>query len=154
MTQIQQQIAARLRKVEHRIVPDKNTGCWIWTGSTTKKGYPQMHFGKGPANVHRLMAALSHGFDMNDPQIEIKRTCKNQSCVQPKHLFVHNMTPDPAAVALKNSQFLCGRVEGDEGLRFRASLITRGISMQIALREAIGLYLDKHETKRSGAEEP
>jgi len=63
--------------------------CLIWTGPTNKDPlYGVFTAFGGRLIAHRVAYELSHGFI--PPKAHIGHTCKNQLCVKPEHLFLHN----------------------------------------------------------------
>lgn len=75
----------------------KSDGCWLWTGSTSGKGYGQLTAPKGiaPYRAHRLSwewhvgpipkgMFVCHNCDTNYPVGDIT----SRRCVRPDHLFL------------------------------------------------------------------
>ena len=63
---------------------DDVTGCWVWQGYTSPKGYGQMKF-QGRAHwVHRVSHATFNGGIPDG--MTINHTCSNPSCCNPDHL--------------------------------------------------------------------
>lgn len=66
---------------------DETTGCWLWTGSTTK-GYGSMHTSMGvPAYAHRVSFAI-HNPDVSISGMVVCHRCDTPRCVNPEHLFL------------------------------------------------------------------
>jgi hypothetical protein len=61
---------------------DEDTGCWVWTGSKTQKGYGR--FG------HRLAHRTSYELLVGPiPEgLVIDHLCRNRGCINPVHLEV------------------------------------------------------------------
>lgn len=69
-------------RFEERVVPEPNTGCWLWTGALNAKGYGRF----GNAMAHRVALqlvgrAVPTGF-------EVDHKCSVRACVNPAHLDV------------------------------------------------------------------
>lgn len=63
--------------LDDRIIPEPNSGCWIWLGPLNKKGYPQ--------NArHRQMYTLHKG--PIPKGLELDHLCRVRCCVNPDHL--------------------------------------------------------------------
>jgi len=83
----------RWRQINHMILSnvriDKETGCWLWTGTRTSEGRPQLSLhGKlrYPLKAQRVAFTQLHGFLA--PQEPIYHSCENRmDCVNPFHMF-------------------------------------------------------------------
>lgn len=59
-------------------------GCWEWQGARDKRGYGRLTFANRSWLVHRLMFALTNGFDVLGPALD--HLCRNHACINPAHL--------------------------------------------------------------------
>jgi hypothetical protein len=75
----------RLRKLllENTKIEDGEDGCWIWTGSVTKRGYGRINRNDNRA-IHRL--AYTTFVAPVPPDLELDHTCENKRCWRPEHL--------------------------------------------------------------------
>jgi len=69
--------------------PEPNTGCWLWTGEITKRGYGRLMVQDG-----RWRHVLAHRFSYErfvgpiPDGLCIDHKCRCRSCVNPNHLQV------------------------------------------------------------------
>lgn len=64
------------------------SGCWIYNGCKTPRGYPLIRaFGK-MRNASRVVAHIYHGLDIEDENLVARHLCNNTSCVNPEHIAV------------------------------------------------------------------
>jgi len=60
------------------------SGCWIWTGAVSQKGYGQMKWRGREHRAHRVSYALLKGPLLEG--LELDHLCRVTSCVNPAHL--------------------------------------------------------------------
>jgi len=68
----------------------RGSGCWLWTGTVTSRGYGKIGLGsavEGEVLAHRLSWELANGKPVPDSLYVLHR-CDNPLCVNPDHLFV------------------------------------------------------------------
>lgn len=78
----------RTRPRFERFVEKLPTGCWIWTGATSRVGRAmRAHFGMGSRAclANRVAYALANG--PFDAQLQVTQWCKNTLCMNPAHLL-------------------------------------------------------------------
>lgn len=74
--------------LEEKIIPEPNSGCWLWIGMETR-GYGRVHLPtktnkKGYCPAHRFIYEFYNGPVSDD--LEIDHLCRNPFCVNPEHL--------------------------------------------------------------------
>jgi HNH endonuclease len=66
------------------IEPVTESGCWIWHGPTSEKGYAKTYYRKRDWRVHRLMYELFIGQIPN--AVVCDHRCRVRCCVNPYHI--------------------------------------------------------------------
>lgn len=67
-----------------RTSPEPNSGCWLWTGGVTDRGYAQITRNRRSELVHRVIYELTYGpIPLN---LQIDHLCRVRCCVNPQHL--------------------------------------------------------------------
>lgn len=61
------------------------SGCWIWTGATTKKGYGLITRGGENMYIHRLSYEENKG--PIPAGLQILHTCDVKCCANPDHIY-------------------------------------------------------------------
>jgi hypothetical protein len=65
-----------------RIIPEPNSGCWLWTGRIDRKGYGRTEI-RGFSLAHRLSLSVVQRLD---PLLTVDHKCEMKCCVNPLHL--------------------------------------------------------------------
>lgn len=67
-----------------RVMPEPNSGCWLWMGHVLPNGYPTFRIGTKNVYAYRYSYVL-HGGVIPDGY-EVDHKCCNPVCVNPAHL--------------------------------------------------------------------
>lgn len=73
-----------LSRFEARIVPEPNSGCWIWIGGRTPKGYGRVQVDWKRKEAH--VVAYRHFVGPVPAGLQLDHLCRLPSCVNPTHL--------------------------------------------------------------------
>ena len=76
-----------LSRLLAKVVPEPNSGCWLWVGAATRKGYGHMKFRSGFLKAHRISFLLHRGGPIPRGMV-VCHSCDVPSCVNPDHLFL------------------------------------------------------------------
>ena len=71
-------------RFEAKMIPEPNTGCWLWIAADQPTGYGQMWTGRTREGAHRISYKMFCG-EIADG-LEIDHRCRNRWCVNPDHL--------------------------------------------------------------------
>jgi len=71
-------------RLENKIIPEPNSGCWIWIPEGHPKGYGFAKYKAMGHRAHRLVYSLLVGKIPNGLVIDHK--CRVRCCVNPEHL--------------------------------------------------------------------
>lgn len=76
----------RYGPIEHlaRFTVDDQSGCWVWQGAVSRKGYGSIKIGRRGFSAHRwfyetLVGPIPDG-------LQLDHLCRNRACVNPNHL--------------------------------------------------------------------
>ena len=68
-----------------RVLPEPNSGCWLWTGALNRLGYGVVHSRKrGGKFAHRLAYQVWRG--EIPAKFDIDHLCRVRCCINPDHL--------------------------------------------------------------------
>lgn len=76
-----------LERLMERVIPEPNSGCWLWIGGLYPRGYGMAFLPGGkPVLAHRAML-IAHGIDVPAGAV-VRHTCDLPCCVNPDHLRI------------------------------------------------------------------
>lgn len=70
----------------HLVMPEPNSGCWLWEGALNKDGYGRARYLHKDALAHRVSYQISYGAIPSG--LNVLHKCDNPPCVNPGHLWV------------------------------------------------------------------
>ena len=73
-----------LERFWDKVMPEPNSGCWLWTGAIDATGYSHIHVGKRTERAHRISYELFCG--PIPKGLHIDHLCRVRCCVNPAHL--------------------------------------------------------------------
>ena len=72
--------------LEHRSIPEPNSGCRLWLAFLNATGYGQIRYKKRAYQAHRLAWIAKHG---PIPEgLQVLHKCDVRSCINPDHLWL------------------------------------------------------------------
>jgi len=89
------------QRFEDKVIPEPNSGCWLWDGAASK-GYGQIGVGGKLLYAHRVSWERTHG-DIPEGSHVLHR-CDVTLCVNPDHLFLGTHKDNMRDMAKKGRQ--------------------------------------------------
>jgi hypothetical protein len=121
-------------RIENKILPEPNSGCWLWLGAVNEDGYGRV--GVRDGELWRNAHAHRHVYELLVGPIaagkHLLHRCDNPCCVNPDHLF--QGTPKT------NKEDSVAKGRHVHGERHPASKLTDETALQIL--HASGKYRD------------
>ena len=74
------------QRFDEKYVPVTESGCWLWTACTNKKGYGRLSYKGKLGYAHRIAYQLHKG-DIPEDML-VLHDCDNPTCVNPEHLHL------------------------------------------------------------------
>lgn len=71
---------------EKFVIPEPNSGCWLWVGATLRDGYGNLNLNYSNIVAHRAMWEFRHEMEMPRDLLAC-HTCDTPSCVNPDHVW-------------------------------------------------------------------
>jgi hypothetical protein len=84
---------------DRHIIPEPNSGCWLWDGATNNDGYGTIRRNKTTRSAHRYAFEIANGNIQNG--LCVCHKCDVPSCVNPDHLFSGTHTDNMRDRSLK-----------------------------------------------------
>jgi len=75
---------ALLERIQRNLVPEPNSGCWIWTACVNRDGYGKISVSGRDRVAHRVAYELLVGPIPDGMQLD--HLCRTLACVNPEHL--------------------------------------------------------------------
>ena len=76
-------------RLDYYVIPEPNTGCWLWVGTYAYCGYGKLGIGKKFYQAHRLSWERYNGLIPDG--MHVCHKCDTPACINPQHLFLGTM---------------------------------------------------------------
>lgn len=98
-------------RFENNIIPEPNSGCWLWAGREYGKGYGALSVNNRNALAHRVSYEIYKGPITGGLHVDHK--CRVRCCVNPDHLrlltLAANVLAGTGVTAVNAAKTHCGR---------------------------------------------
>jgi len=106
------QFSSLRERFDAQYEPVTESGCWIWTGSLSSRGYGTIKHKYKTKSAHRVSYELHHG-EIQEGKV-VCHKCDNPSCVNPSHLYAGTLS-DNARDKVKRNR--CNPTRGTKNPR-------------------------------------
>jgi len=104
---------------ESRVIPEPNSGCWLWIAGHDRNGYGLM---TGNAKAHRVSYELHRG--PIPAGVLVCHKCDTRCCVNPDHLFLGSEKDNSEDMSRKG-RAACGQKHWNSSLTERHVIAIR-----------------------------
>jgi hypothetical protein len=125
-----------ISRFESKINKERN-GCWLWTGTITKRGYGQFKLNGKMASAHRVSYELTFGKIAEN--LHVRHKCRNTACVNPDHLEL-GTREDNMSDKLRDGTDARGSKHGQAKLTETDVIELRAIKDMFTLSELSEMY--------------
>lgn len=73
-------------RIDKYVMPEPNTGCWLWSGCINKNGYGILKMNNKVSLAHRII--YEHIAGKIPENLLACHHCDTPSCVNPDHIFI------------------------------------------------------------------
>lgn len=84
------------------MIPEPNTGCWLWTG-TSRNGYGRFIWDGNAYTAHRVAYQILKG--PVPPHLMVLHRCDTPACINPDHLFLGTQSDNMRDASRKGRLF-------------------------------------------------
>ena len=115
-----------LNRFMSQVVPEPNSGCWLFDCADGPGGYSRFCFNKKVYRAHRVAFAL---FCSDPTGLNVCHKCDNPPCVNPDHLFLGTASDNLGDMSAKGRGRKAGT--GPNGTRHFRAILTDDIVREI-----------------------